>query len=110
MATCLCLNFCVVPTHEPITFFSGRKKSAGPAGSQFGAMSQVESYAGDTASIGASSKVTMANHDNLREKFDFRLKPNEQRQQLPVFQCRNQLIEKTEAYPVTVVSGATGCG
>ena len=73
-------------------------------------MSQVESYAGDTASIGASSKVTMANHDNLREKFDFRLKPNEQRQQLPVFQCRNQLIEKTEAYPVTVVSGATGCG
>ena len=73
-------------------------------------MSLVESYAADSASIGASSRITSANPDNLREKFDFRLKSNDQRQRLPVFQCRNQLIEKTEAYPVTVVSGATGCG
>jgi HrpA-like RNA helicase len=32
------------------------------------------------------------------------------RRDLPVYDIRKQLIEKIEAYPVTVVSGATGCG
>ena len=74
-----------------------------------GIMSELESVLHGASSIGASSKATEDRPDNLRDKFTFQ--PTHERiNQLPVFQCRNQLIEKTEAYPVVVVSGATGCG
>ena len=81
---------------------------------QPGEMSEIESMTLDGASISGASKVskaTMLRPDNLKSKFDFRPPSNSaQISQLPVFPYRNQLIEKTEAYPVTVVSGSTGCG
>ena len=76
-------------------------------------MSEIESMTLDGASISGVSKVskaTVTRPDNLRQKFDFRIPESSSGNisQLPVFPYRNQLIEKTEAYPVTVISGSTG--
>lgn len=89
----------------------------GTGSRKYGAMSELE-----TDTLGASSTCDQSTNDplskrpseNLNEKFDM-LRPTTHENKngphlLPVFRCRNQLIEKIEAYPVTVVSGTTGCG
>lgn len=61
--------------------------------------------AASTSFLDESSKNVQ---ENLRQKFN--MQRNERGMELPIFKCRNELIDKIEAYPVTVISGATGCG
>ena len=46
--------------------------------------------------------------DNLRMKFD--MDRHRSSMDLPVFQSRITILEKIGAYPITVISGSTGCG
>lgn len=57
----------------------------------------------------AESTTGRVRGENIRGKFNMN-RNAAQGSRLPVVMCRKELLEKIDAFPVTVVSGVTGCG
>lgn len=70
------------------------------------AMSEIESDTIGASSICGQSIVTNEPKENLQAKF--RMEGGNVDNGLPVNNCRKDILERIEAFPVTIISGSTG--